>query len=254
MLFHFFPNRITNIYVYEMQKSLLLLKENTNKTIEREKGKKTYYTSIYSRPCHGKTEEKNKWHLFLYWTQNWKSNKNRSIHFLWIQFEHVFMRQCALLEDSSCGKSHNSVKRTKSRWEACSNSFNVMCHYYYYYRRIQQNELFIWWKHCWVTIYIHARMCLYECVLKSYEIKLMIQIDSFFEKYFFILNVCSLLNQRVLILCDLIEEKFVVLSKHSKWFQATVTDILIRFCGVTKKFGSKKDKVPKRPTNLIWKS
>lgn len=126
--------------------------------------KKTYYTSIYSRPCHGKTEEKNKWHLFLYWTQNWKSNKNRSIHFLWIQFQHVFMRQCALLEDSSCGKSHNSVKRTKSRWEACSNSFNVMCHYYYYCRRIQQNELFIWWKHCWVTIYIHTRMCLGVCV------------------------------------------------------------------------------------------
>lgn len=114
--------------------------------IKREEEREEKHTSIYSRPCHGKTEEKNKWHLFLYWTQNWKSNKNRSIHFLWIQFEHVFMRQCALLEDSSCGKSHNSVKRTKSRWEACSNSFNVMCHYYYYYRRIQQNELFIWWK------------------------------------------------------------------------------------------------------------
>lgn len=59
-----------------------------------------------------------------------------------------------------------------------------------------------------------------------------ISIHFLISVFFFKLNVCSLLNQSVLILCDLIEEKYVVLSKHSKWFQATVTDILIRFCGV----------------------
>lgn len=126
------------------------------------------------------------------------------------------MRQCALLEDSSCGKSHNSVKRTKSNGKRAAIHSMLCVIIIIIIEGFNKTNYLFDERHCWVTIYIRRGMCLYECVLKSYEIKLMIHIDSFFEKSFFKLNVCSLLNQSVLILSDLIEEKYVVLSKHSK--------------------------------------